>query len=75
MAGGALTGNGGGIEPTVAYIPLSLDWLLYDNVGEVAPIDLPLSFDRCVFDDEVVFKRNTFDNEVCYGNQTVKIKN
>lgn len=53
--GGPVDGIGGGIiEPTVAY---SLDWLLYDGVGDV---DVPAGFG---FD--AVLKRNTLCNEPC----------
>lgn len=65
VAGGAVDGSGGGIiEPTVAY---SLDWLLYDGVGDVdVPIGLVPS-PRFDFEDADVLNRNTFWREPCWG--------
>lgn len=59
-----MDGSGGGIiEPTVAYMPLSLDWLLYDGVGDV---ELPTGLFVLLDDDVVVLNRNAFDNEPCF---------
>lgn len=61
MLGGPLHGSGGGIMPTDAYRPFSLDRLLYDGVGEV---ELP-NLDSVRFDLLMVPKPNAFDKDPC----------